>query len=107
MENQNIINEEKGNDVNHMLAAAYLESKGFQHHEANDKFEDLNMPYYAKDAILLFYNSDRTEYELSDYLAGHGEMRNGKLHVTTFRWINKKEQLSQIYQAIIGRGLPL
>jgi hypothetical protein len=63
------------------------------------------MPYHAKHGVLLFFNEGRTEYELSDYLSGYGEMRSGKYHLTTFKWIKYVHQLQNLYFALTGEEL--
>ena len=65
------------------------------------------MPYYVKDGVLLFFNEHRTEYELSDYLSGYGEMRQGKYYCTTFKWINSVHQLQNLYFALTGEELTI
>lgn len=65
-------------------------------------FENLELDYWAKDAVLLFYNSSPP---YNTYKAGYGEMRWGKYYAVTFRWINKVYQAKEIYEAITGEEL--
>ncbi len=88
---------------NPVLSAALLSELGF--HSNVGGFENLQMPYYAKDAVLLFYNEHRTEWEQKDFYIGHGSMRNGTYYVSCFRWIDTLAQLKQVYKAITGNEL--
>ena len=91
------------NDAKPVLSDALLLELGF--HSNVGGFENLQMPYYAKDAVLLFYNEHRTEWEQKDFYIGHGSMRNGTYYVSCFRWIDTLAQLKQVYKAITGNEL--
>jgi hypothetical protein len=64
-------------------------------------FEDITMPYYVRESILLFFNTPLTEYNNS-YLIGYAEMRQGKYKAVTFRWVSEQEDVIKIYEAITG-----
>lgn len=87
-----------------LLTAAFIESKQFELCPPCTQFEGLNMSYYARNGVLLFFNENRLKYELS-YYAGYGEMRMGKYHAVAFRWIDKQYQLSEIYKALTGESI--
>ena len=91
------------NSNNTLLSAALLSELGF--HSNVGGFENLQMPYYAKDAVLLFYNEHRTEWEHNGFYIGHGSMRAGTYYVSCFRWIDTLAQLKQVYKAITGNEL--
>lgn len=86
------------------LSKEYLETKGFNLCPGN-AFEEISLSYYAKDAVLLFFNEPITIYNKNDFLIGYGAMRQGKNSVVTFRWIKSQEQVEEIYKAIIGKVL--
>lgn len=67
-----------------------------------DSFENMNLPYWAKNGVLLFFNVGQEEYA---WKIGYGEMRNGIYYVTTFRWIKKDKVLKNIYFSITGNKL--
>jgi hypothetical protein len=84
------------------LSAEYLIEKGFK---LCDKAFGIDMPYYAKDAVLMFFNEPVPEYNLMDFHAGFGEMREGEYHIVRFRWINREDQVDDIYYALTGKIL--
>lgn len=68
-------------------------------------FENYTLPYYAKDAVILFFNTPITKWNKSDFLIGYAEMKGGKYFAVTFRWINTLIQLEEIYKAVRGKEL--
>jgi hypothetical protein len=85
-----------------LLSARLLEEYGFNRIEVKDSpFEDYKMPYFCKDAIILFFN----EGDEDNFYIGYGEQRMGKYKVVPFRWITAEDQLLTIYKAIKGREL--
>ena len=82
----------------------YLKQKGFAFCDGH-AFEGMDLPYYAKDGALLFFNRGRFAWESSDYRIGFGEMRQGVNHVACFRWINNINQIELIYRACTGKEL--
>jgi len=61
-----------------------------------------NMNYWVKNGICLFYNTPISEDYQDSFYIGYAEMRQSKYVAVAFKWINSKEELSQIYEAIIG-----
>ena len=88
-----------------LLTVDFIVSKGFKLVENKEAFENFNMPYYAKEGVLLFFNTPETQWSENDFYVGYGEMRCGKYYAVAFRWINKRSQLIQIYEAITGREI--
>lgn len=66
-------------------------------------FEDIQMPYWVNDGVILFYNTG--EFNENDFLIGYGEMRCGKYHCITFRWIRTERELKNIFSAVRGKEL--
>jgi hypothetical protein len=64
-------------------------------------FEDIPLPYYVRNSVILFFNPPLGEYNTS-FLLGYGEMRQGKYKAVTFRWTDKKETIVNIFEAITG-----
>lgn len=94
----------KGNSLykifKNTITKEYLESMGFEYNEKSS-FENINIQCYAKDAILLFFNTSND----NTFLIGHGEYFFGKYYINTFRWIYSKEELHDIYRAVKGKEL--
>jgi hypothetical protein len=66
-------------------------------------FKDLVLPYFAKDAVLIFFNKLEIEWQVNrSFLVGYGDMRSGNYHVVTFRWVTKLSELKEIFKAIKG-----
>jgi len=59
-----------------------------------DSFENIALPYWAKDSVLLFFNPEQKEYA---WKVGYGEMNMGKYYVVTFYWIEYVHQLQNLY----------
>lgn len=85
-----------------MLTQELLLESGFKSNEKSP-FEFLRMPYYVKKGICLFYNTPVQIGEENTFLVGYAEMRGGKYHATTFRWIRTLDELERIYDAVLGR----
>ena len=84
---------------NTTLTIDILEKLKFKNVEEN-KFENFEMSYWVKNGICLFYNTPiNTDYQDSFYV-GYAEMRQGKYHVTAFRWIDNLEELTKVYEII-------
>ena len=86
---------------NKLLTAKYLLAKGFKLCNGN-AFENMNMPYYAKDAILLFFNTPVEPWNESDFLLGFADMRCGIYYIATTGWIHTKKQLKKVYKSVKG-----
>lgn len=89
---------------NALLSADFLVSKGFKLIESRP-FENLDMPYYVKQGVLLFFNTPVTEWNKSDFLVASAEMRCGKYYAVTFRWIKYQKDIDCIYKAVTGKNL--
>jgi len=102
---------ENSYNINHVepipLTEEWLLRLGFKLCDICKDFGGLEMPYYANNAVLLFFNSNRTKYELSDYYIGYGSMRSGKYHVVAFKWIKYVHQLQNLYFALTGEELEM
>ena len=93
------------NELYTLLTTGILEELGFKNVGQNkfDLYEKLH--YWVKNGICLFYNTPvKTDYQES-FLIGYAEIRQGKYIATTFKWIDSEEQLTQIYEAIIGKKI--
>lgn len=92
------------NELYTLLTTDILEELGFKN-VGQSKFELYdNLHYWVKNGICLFYNTPVKDYQES-FLIGHAEIRKGKYIATTFKWIDSEEQLTQIYEAIIGEDI--
>ena len=87
------------------LTKRWLSDMQFKSCPKNKNFPHIEMPYYAHNAVLLFYNEERTRFESTLYLAGYGSMRDGGYYVTTFRWIWGVHELQNLYFALTGKEL--
>lgn len=85
------------------LTEEWLFRFGFLKHEGN-AFENLNLPYWAKDGVLLFFNIGQEEYA---WKLGYGEMRSGIHYVATMRWVDKVNELQNAFHALTGKELEL
>lgn len=84
------------------LTEEWLVKFGF-HPNPKNTMPNIQMPYYVKKGVMLFYNeSDKT-----NFLAGFGEMRSGKYYAVSFRWINHIHELQNLYFALTGEELKL
>jgi hypothetical protein len=85
------------------LSSKKLKMLGFTRHLKKDVFSNIKMRYWAKDAILLFYNESQSEYS---WLIGYGYSTfGGNYHAATFRWIDQEQDLRDIYKAILNKEL--
>jgi hypothetical protein len=93
------------NELYTLLTTDVLQELGFKN-IGQSEFELYdNLHYWIKNGICLFYNTPvKTNYQES-FLIGYAQMRQGKYIATTFKWINSEEQLTQIYEAIIGKKI--
>ena len=66
-------------------------------------FKYLQMPYFVKDSVLLFYNEG--EINKNDFLLGYGEMREGVYHAVGIKWIHTVGELQDFYQVVKGKVL--
>jgi hypothetical protein len=84
-----------------LLSAALLSEYGFKLVEVGDSpFDDYKMPYFCKDAVILFFN--RGEWNENSFYIGYAEGRFGKYTVVPFRWISIEKELIEIYKAVRG-----
>jgi hypothetical protein len=86
------------------LSKEVLESLGFKPVDLKDRqypFTDMSeMPYYAKDAVLLFY-----PFAQDAFLLGYGDMRCGIYHMATIRWLHTLSEVTEAYKALTGKEL--
>jgi hypothetical protein len=75
---------------------------GFEKLERKDVFENIILPYWVKNSVLLFYNEG--EHNKGSYLLGFGEMRAGKYMAATIRWIYDVHTLQNAF-ALTGTEL--
>jgi hypothetical protein len=69
-------------------------------------FENIKMPYFCKDAVLLFFNESRTEHEYNSFLIGYGfNDFSGKYYAARFKWIKSLGELEAIYNSITNKKL--
>ena len=88
-----------------LLSAAYLLGKGFKLIEGRT-FENYNLPYYAREGVVLFFNTPVTEWNKNDFLVGFAEQKGQKQYTAvTFRWITEKKEVVDIYKSITGKDL--
>ena len=66
-------------------------------------FEGLEMSYWVKNGVCLFYNTPTQLGCESNFLIGYGSMRGGKYVAVTFKWIKTFDELTTIYEAINGK----
>ena len=89
---------------NTILSDKLLSKYGFKQVNVEESpFDDYKMPYYCKDAIILFYNEG--EGNENSFYIGYGENRFGKYTVVPFRWIHTEKELLDIYKAVRGSEL--
>lgn len=78
---------------------------GFKDVENWNVFDHIQMRYFAKDGLLLFYNLPIQEYAPEAFMMGYGEMRCSKYHATAFRWVTDFEEVKKCYEAVTGKKL--
>lgn len=82
------------------LSPKLLTDLDFKHIESTTTFDNIGMPYYVKNSILLFYNTPIQLGMENSFMVGYGEMRQGKCYAVSFRWIKTLEDLTPIYESI-------
>lgn len=84
-----------------LLLPGLLIDLGFRHNNTLKDikcFECREMPYYVKNGVILWYNTPIQDGNENAYLVGYGEMRCGKYHAVSIRWIYTLEELKPIYE---------
>lgn len=87
------------------LSSKLLQEKGFTRVSKKSIFRDIGQPYFAKNKVVLFYNTPVTKWNSSSFYIGYADMRNGKYHAVQIRWIYKLSELEEIYKALTGEVL--
>jgi hypothetical protein len=85
------------------LSGEVFESYGFELISKDASPFTPQMPYYAKNRVLFFFNEG--EHNKGAYYFGLGAQTWGKYQVVTMRWIYDEEDLLLIYKAVTGLGL--
>ena len=85
------------------LTEEWLIKFGFKKHKGN-VFENIILPYWVKNSVLMFFNIGQEEYS---WKIGLGEMHAGKYIAVTFRWINEVHTLQNIYRILTGKELTI
>lgn len=80
-----------------------LKALGFRLIEAGG-IENIQLPYYARDAVVLFYNPPPS-MPRNTYYIGFGFSHGDKYYAATFKWINKVEELKVVYEALTRKPL--
>lgn len=88
----------KKKQVETPLSIPYLKKRGFGDPQPST-FENIACPYMAMGGVLMFYNEGDSR---GIFLIGHGQMRGGAHHITTFRWITTENELEEIFKAVNG-----
>lgn len=84
------------------LSEEWLSDKaGFKLIE-NPEIENVKLKYWAKDALLLFFNESAP---FNTYLVGYGFTHEGKYYAATHRWISKVHELQNVYREYRGNEL--
>lgn len=85
------------------ITKEWLKSHGFKK-QPKDTFKNINLPYWVKNGICLFFNEDQPYYS---FYIGYGfSFYDAKgYYAATFRWTNQIDQVELIYKAIIGLDL--
>jgi len=83
------------------LSHEVLTNLGFDLVE-NSEFENISMPYYAKNSIVLFFNNSEP---INTYLIGYGFTHANVLYASTFRWIEDTKDLIEIYESITKKDI--
>jgi len=93
------------NELYTLLTTAILDELGFKDN-GQSKFELFEgMSYWVKNSVCLFYNTPISKDHQDSFYIGYAEMRQGKYVAVAFRWIDSVEELTQIYEAIIGKKI--
>ena len=85
------------------LTEGWLKKAGFNKMPGNT-FQNINLPYWCKESVLLFFNTGQEEYS---FKIGYGEIVEGKYFAATFRWINKIHILQNIFYDITSKELTI
>lgn len=85
------------------LTEGWLKKAGFNKMPGNT-FQNINLPYWCKESVLLFFNTGQEEYS---FKIGYGEIVEGKYFAATFRWINKLHILQNIFYDITSKELTI
>jgi len=64
-----------------------------------------NMNYWVKNGICLFYNTPVAKDYQEKFYIGYAEMRQGQYVAVGFKWIGTMEELTEIYESIIGKPI--
>lgn len=84
------------------LSQKVITELGF-HPNPSGIFENIQMPYYVRKGVCLFYN----EGQENVYYAGFAEMRQGKYYSVQIKWIEKVYQLKEFYFALTDQELTI
>ena len=85
------------------LTEEWLRKAGFKKMPGNT-FQNINLPYWCKKSVLLFFNTGQEEYS---FKIGYGEIVEGKYFAATFRWINKLHILQNIFYDLTSKKLTI
>lgn len=87
------------------LTKKEIEKLGFRLVQAKDSpFQYFhNMPYYVKDAVILFFNNDCEDG--GGFLLAYGEMREGVYFAVKIRWISTVGELHEGYTFLSRKTL--
>lgn len=93
---------------NKKLNKGLLLDFGFkQINESENPFEICKMPYFVKDAVILFYNNPVIESDENNFLIGFAECGFDVYNVVTFRWITTFGELQDIYELLTLKKLEI
>lgn len=86
------------------LSKAVLESLGFTHRGKDEcEFVNINMPYWVKNSVCLFYNEQGGEP--THYLLGFGFMHKGQYFAADIRWLTSFQDVCGAYKALTGKEM--
>lgn len=92
-----------------IITEDYLKSVGFKlvTIEFSPFVEFRKMPYYVKDAVLLFFNERKVVDQIynQSFLIGYGSCEFGRYHAVTFRWIDKICELHKFFDTLSSTGI--
>jgi hypothetical protein len=93
------------------LSTALIESLGFTlvnwkiSDDSSYPFGDMmEMPYYAKESVLLFFNTSGP-MEPDAFLLGYGDIRCGNYHMAQSRWLHYEDEVRAAYEVLTGKTL--
>jgi hypothetical protein len=87
------------------LTEEWLIKFGFEKVDVSP-FETIKLRYWAKDALLLFFNEPPSQPE-NTYLVGYGSHIMGVYSVNKSRWIDSVHTLQNVYFGFLGKDLTL